>query len=139
MASIPDTGQDADVLVRIPAHWLDGRYLSTNHRPESDGTAGRSVTGSQVDHTDVGQPVEHQLHPERCEQETEHLLGDEHPARIQLAADLYCPAEDGDVEREHRDKHADTDSEHGDRAGLCRQGDEDDDPGRVEQVGTASG
>jgi hypothetical protein len=58
MASMPDTGQDADVLIRIPAHWLDGRYLSTNQRPESDGTAGRSVTGSQVDHTDVGQLVE---------------------------------------------------------------------------------
>ena len=67
MASMSGHRQDADVLVRIPAHWLDGRNLSTNQRPESDGTAGRSVTGSQVDHTDVGQPVEHQLHPERCE------------------------------------------------------------------------
>lgn len=26
MPSMPDTGQDADVLIRVPAHWLDGRY-----------------------------------------------------------------------------------------------------------------
>ena len=51
------------------------------------------MAGSQVDHTDVGQSVEHQLHPERGQQETEYLLGDQHPARVQLAADLYCPAE----------------------------------------------
>jgi hypothetical protein len=94
-----------------------------------------SVTGSQVDHADVGQSVEHQLHPERSQQETEHLLGDQHPARVQLAADLHCPAEDGDIERENGDKHTDGYGEHRDRTGLCRQGDQDDDPGRVEQVG----
>jgi len=26
MASMPDSGQDADVRIRIPAHWPDGRY-----------------------------------------------------------------------------------------------------------------
>lgn len=25
-ASMPDTGQDLDVRIRIPAHWPDGRY-----------------------------------------------------------------------------------------------------------------
>jgi hypothetical protein len=54
------------------------RYATSGAR-QDDGvaqiTAVFSVTGSQVNHADVGQSVEHQLHPERGEQETEHLLG----------------------------------------------------------------
>jgi hypothetical protein len=75
------------------------------------------------------------LYPQRSQQEAEHLLGHQHPARVQLAADLHRPAEDHDVEHEHGDQHADGDREHRDRACLGRQGDQDDDPGRVEQVG----
>ena len=48
---------------------------------------------SQVDNADVRQSVEHQLHRQRGEQETEHLLGHQHPAGIQLVADRGGKAE----------------------------------------------
>src|SRR5262249_33044232 len=101
------------------------------------GTAGFLLTSvaSQVDDADVRQSVEHQLHPQRGEQEPEHLLGHQHPARVQLAADRRGPAEHHDVEHEHHDEHAHGDAQDGERAGLGRQGDQDHDPGRVEQVG----
>jgi hypothetical protein len=43
--------------------------------------SGFSVAG-QVDHSDVGQSVEHELHGERGEQEAEYLLGHQHPAGV---------------------------------------------------------
>ena len=55
----------------------------------------------QVDHAQVGQSVQRQLHAERGEQESEHLLGHQHPAGVQVAADLDGPAEHDDVEGEH--------------------------------------
>src|ERR1035441_9166533 len=59
-----------------------------------------SVRG-QVDHADIRQPGEHQLHRECGEQEAEHLLGHQHPARIQVAADVSGPAEHRHVDGEH--------------------------------------
>src|SRR5215468_7955257 len=128
-----------------------GRATARGHRPdegiagigagpagpvqpvEASGSRQRSVTGGQVDHADVGQSVEHQLHPERSQQETEHLLGDQHPARIQLAGDLHREPEHHDVDREDHQEYAEGDREHRDGTGLRRQGDQDDDPRRVEQ------
>ena len=64
-----------------------------------------------MDHADIGQAVEHQLDPERGQQKTEYLLGDQHPARVQLAADLHRPAEDDHVEHQYRDEYANGDGD----------------------------
>ena len=59
------------------------------------------------------------MHGERGEQEAEYLLGDQHPAGVQMVADVHGPAEHRDVEREYHDEHPDDDGDHRDGAGFC--------------------
>lgn len=94
----------------------------------------RSVA-SEVYDPDICQAVECELHRQRGEQEAEYLLGHQHPACVHVIADLDGPPEDGDVQGKYDDQDAHHDGEHRYRACLGRGGDEDDDAGRVEQVG----
>ncbi len=72
----------------------------------------------QVDHSEVGQPVEGELNGQGGEEEAEDLLGHQHPALVQPLADPVGPPEHGDIKGDNDREGPDDDTVDTERSSL---------------------
>src|ERR1022692_876241 len=95
---------------------------------------GQASMGDQVDHPEVGQPVEGQLDSQRREQEAEDLLGHQHAVLVEVLAEPVGPPEHRDVDGDDNHECPDDHTEDTGRSGFRRDRDQYDDPRWIEEV-----
>jgi hypothetical protein len=93
----------------------------------------------QMDHSDIGEAVQGELHAESGQKKSEHFFSQEHPARVEMVADPARPSEHNYVQNDHYCQDANHDGGESEGSGLSRDGDQRNNANGLSRYGTANG